>query len=163
MIVRLRLEDRNVGPVRCPRPRVTLLVRSRFGDNAPIPFVLDTGADITAIPITVAESEGIAFRRTSEGAASGLLGRTTIFRDTIRVVIGGRPYDWPCNFVVTPPGGRDSLPVLGRAGFLDAFDFSIQDQFLTVIRRGSFPYWCRRVCSFVARPFVRRGHRDEAL
>jgi hypothetical protein len=140
-----------------------LWVRGRYGDYAKVAFVLDTAADLTSIPIAQAEREGIPFRRTIEGTATGLAGRAATFGDMLRVEVAGREYMWPCNFVFTPPGARDRLPVLGRAGFLEAFDFGIQDEWLTLVRRGSFAYWWRRVCSFVEYPFVRRRTIDQPL
>jgi hypothetical protein len=163
MIVRLPLEHRQVGSAPCPRPRLTLLVRSHYGDYARVPFVVDTGADFTSIPVAHAEREGITFQRSVETAATGLVGRTTTFRDHLHVFIAEREYDWPCNFVVAPPGARDTLPVLGRAGFLAAFEIAIRDESLILVRRGSAVYWCRRVCSFLAAPFVRRAAIDQPL
>ena len=58
---RLPLADRSIGGIDCDRPEVTVWVRSRYGDYAAIQFIVDTASDFTAIPISQAQKEGIAF------------------------------------------------------------------------------------------------------
>jgi hypothetical protein len=41
--------------VRAPSPEMTVEVCSRFGDFVPVLFRVDTGADVTTIPVRVAE------------------------------------------------------------------------------------------------------------
>jgi hypothetical protein len=53
--------------------------------------------------------------------------------------------------------------VLGRAGFLEAFDFCIHGDALTLTRRGSFPYWLDRICTLLSLPFVRARSSEEPL
>jgi hypothetical protein len=46
--IHLPLVERHLGSISCPRPQVTLWVRTRFGDFVKIPFLVDTGADSVA-------------------------------------------------------------------------------------------------------------------
>jgi hypothetical protein len=163
MIVRVPLSDSPPGRASCPCPVVTLLVGSRYGEYAKIKFVIDTGADVAAMPIELANLSGLSFQREVEGISGGLVGTTVSYRDALRVLVGRCVYEWPCNFVRTPAGRRASTAVIGRTGFLDAFDFSISDGYLVIIRRGSVAYWCRRICSLLVRPFVRVASVGESL
>src|SRR5260370_21956514 len=130
MKIRIPRQMRFVKGIACHRPAVTLRVRSHYGDFATLPFFIDTGADLTSIPIALAAKEGIPFRRTAEVMTRGLVGQTASFRDLIEVAIGNYEYSWPCYFVNTPPGAKATEAMLGRAGFLDAFNFGIYNEHL---------------------------------
>lgn len=72
-------------------------------------------------------------------------------RDRIQLVIAGREYEWPCDFVDVPAAAQGrtpdpllSLGVLGRAGFLDEFAFSLDSSYLILTRLGPFRRWSRR-------------------
>ncbi len=156
MKFKLSLDRRTIAGIPCPIPLVTLRVRSRYGDYADLTFVVDTAADFPAIPVWLAQQEGIDFPRSeaSRGVAGGLVGRVEKYLGSIHVVIAGEEFDWPCDFLDSPapPGApRTSgqirpgeLPVLGRAGFLVAFAIAIDGDFLTVRRRyRDRPWWYR--------------------
>jgi hypothetical protein len=155
----VRLAHHFSGLIRCDRPEATLWVRSRYGDFVEIRFVVDTGADLTTIPIFRAERQGIGFRRHQPGVAAGLVGRAQRYRDEIALLIGGEPFVWPCQFVETPSEVRGSvLPVLGRAGLCDVFDFCLGRTAFTLTRRGRLLARLRRWW-----PFRRVHEPDEPL
>src|SRR5436309_1632964 len=127
MKARLELQQRTVEGIACPFPLVSLRVRDKYGTLAEVDFRVDAQADCTVIPLQTAQQERIPFSEERQSTAIGLVGETTNFRDRIRFVIAGREHDWPCDFVKAPvqrATGRphpELLPVLGRAGFLDAY------------------------------------------
>jgi hypothetical protein len=169
---RLPLVGRSIGGIDCNRPDITLWVRSRYGDYAKIRFVVDTASDFTAIPIPQAQEEGIAFPRApaQRGTAGGLVGRVEKYLGSVHVRIGGEEFDWPCDFLVLAPAGRETpaarqartAPVLGRAGFLAAFAIGIDGGYLTVRRRPSGPWW-RRLLRALWPGFARYHPVDETL
>jgi hypothetical protein len=167
MKVRIPLAKRWVGELYCPRPVATLLVRGRYGEFFPLQFAIDTGADITSILIPRAELEGVPFRRTRPGTATGLVGRAPQYRDVIHVSVAGREYDWPCNFLTASgpvaASFRETLPVLGRAGFLDAFNLWVGDGSVVLTRRSSWRRSWNRVWSMLGWPFVRSCTEDEPI
>jgi len=128
-----------------------LRVRDRYGALAELYFRIDPGADLTAVPISVAQQEGISFRETIPGVARGLVGAVARFRDRIRIVIAGREHDWPCDFIkeAMPAGGTPrplwQTSVLGRAGFLDEYAFTIDSGYFILTRLGPIRRWLRRL------------------
>src|SRR5207302_9947579 len=92
---RLRLAPRTVAGLPCPFPRVVLRVRDRYGALVLLPFRIDTGADCSAVPVSVARKEAIPFQETQGSTAAGLVGAAPTFRDPLRVAIPGREQDWP--------------------------------------------------------------------
>jgi hypothetical protein len=74
---RLRLVRRTLGGIDCDRPEVTVWVRSRYGDYDAIQFIVDTASDFTAIPISQAQKEGIAFPQSPTHAGRQNGGRQT--------------------------------------------------------------------------------------
>jgi len=150
MKIRLALEPRTSDGEYCPTPVVRLRVRDRFGSCAEIKFRVDTQADATAIPISLADREAIAFARTRPGTARGITGRIQKFRDRIHVVIAGKEHNWPCDFTesaVDPESKRplpDLPPVLGRAGLLDKYAVTADSGYLIITRIGKIRRWLRR-------------------
>jgi hypothetical protein len=53
-------------------------------------FRVDTQADVTTVPISLAERERIPYARDREGTARGIAGRVKKYWDRLRVVIAGR-------------------------------------------------------------------------
>jgi hypothetical protein len=154
MMIRIALAQRWAGPIGCPRPEVTLQVRSRYGDFVGVRFSVDTGADLITIPIWLAEDHGIPFRRSASGSAVGLVGSVAKYRDSIHLRISDREYEWPCDFIQSPrppsPGGSSPtsarvLPVLGRAGVQNEFAICVDDEYLTITRLGPWRRWWRRI------------------
>jgi hypothetical protein len=146
------LAGRRPGEGICPAPLVTLLVRARYDTFAPVPFIVDTGADVSALPIRLAQHEGIVFPQTPavRGIARGLVGAVDKYRGSIHVRACGEAFDWPCDFLAVPAGsGEDTgstrpYAVLGRTGFLSAFKVCLDDQWLRIQRRGAgLPFWAR--------------------
>jgi hypothetical protein len=129
------------------RPLVRINVRSRYGDCAPIPFCIDTGADLSALPVFLAEQRGIAIPKSehSRGRVSGLVGSVDRYRGVIRLRIFGEDFAWPCDFVESQgPARVRSYGVLGRAGLIAAFNVCIKSPWLTLDRRRDhLPIWQR--------------------
>jgi hypothetical protein len=129
---------------------LTLEVRTRYGTFAPLFFVVDTGADVSALPVRMAQQEGIAFPQTPavRGVARGLVGEVEKYRGSIHVRAFGAGFDWPCDFLAVPDrggaGATHPYAVLGRAGFLSAFRVCLDDRWLRIQRRGTgLPFWAR--------------------
>src|SRR5216683_1984211 len=153
---KLRLVRWVAAGVPCDRPEVTVWVRTRYDGYAKVRFVVDTAADFTALPISVAEREGIDFSRSeaTRGTARGLVGAVEKYLGSLHVRLADEEFDWPCDFLMSPasstpqtPGQRlpRRLPILGRAGFLAAYAIGIDGNYLTVARRGtSRQWWYRR-------------------
>jgi hypothetical protein len=135
----------------CPYPRIVLRIRDRYGLLVPLDFRIDSGSDCAALPLSVAQREGIGYGEERRGTVAGLVGATEKFRDVIRVVIAGREHVWPCDFVRVPPPAPGRLPdpllqagVLGRAGFLDDYALAIDSGYLILTRLGPVRRWLRR-------------------
>jgi hypothetical protein len=163
---------RRIGGREGGYPEVTLRVRTRYGDYVSCRFIVDSGADFTAIPVSLAEREGIPFSRSQQGVAGGLVGEVTKYRGTFRPQLGGIEYEWPCDFLDRPapgsPGGpmRQTdrhLPVLGRAGFLDTHEFCTDGVRLTLIRRTLLGRWFRLLMRWLERPLTRFRTGDDPL
>jgi hypothetical protein len=139
------------------QPRVKLRVLSRFRDFAEMTFKVDTGADLAAIPIPLADLEGIGYGRHDRGTAHGLGGSVRRYQDALTVRLGGVSFVWPCLFYEAP---RETqlLPVLGCAGLLDDFDVCVGAKTFTLTRRGSWSGWLRRLW-----PWRRVWRPSEAL
>jgi hypothetical protein len=131
-------------------PLVRILVRSRYGDFIPIRFCVDSGADLSALPLALAQRHGIAVPQSehSRGTEGGLAGPVARYRGVIQVRLFGEPFTWPCEFIDSP--GRPDYGVLGRSGFLSAFNFCIKGPFLIIEpRRDHLPPWQRALLSLV--------------
>jgi hypothetical protein len=94
MKVRLVLESKTSGGESCPTPVVWLQVRDRYDTFASLKFRVDTQADVTTLPISLAQKEAVPFTKTRPGTARGIAGKIAKYRDRIRVVIAGREHDW---------------------------------------------------------------------
>jgi hypothetical protein len=141
--------------VYAPSPEITIEVRSKYGDFVPVLFKVDTGADLTTIPIPVAEEKALSFSKEHPGSAIGIVGRARKYAGSLHVRIAGKEYQWPCDFterrsVTQTPEAPDNpvqtslSPVLGRAGFLDCFTISVDSRYLTITRLSPFLRWWRR-------------------
>ncbi len=135
-------------------PLVRLLVRTRYGTFAPMRFLVDSGADFSAVPVDLAQREAIPFPRTeaARSVATGLVGAVERYRSLIHVRLFGEEFDWPCDFLDSPPGAGPSVreyAVIRRAGFLGDFRFCLDDRWLTLARRrGALPWWRRPLPRF---------------
>ncbi len=92
-MMRLRPADREVVGISCPFPVVTLRVRDRYGGWVDLLFRVDTQADFTTMPITLAERKGIPFATGHRGIAYGLTGTVEKFRDRVRPGIARWEYE----------------------------------------------------------------------
>jgi hypothetical protein len=116
---------------------------------------VDTQADFSAVPMTIAQREGIPYATDHPGEARGLVGTVAKFRDRIRVVIAGQEHDWPCDFVDAPAVPRlpELPPVLGRAGFLGDYAVTIDSGYLIIVRLGPIRRWWRKRLHFLWQAF----------
>jgi hypothetical protein len=146
MKYKVKLSPRSVlaGRFPCAIPEITVLVRTSLG-NAKLRFVVDTGADITTIPMWLAQQERIDVSpHAIQGSVTGLHGQTVgKVCDLITFQIAGVRYQWPCDFILSPPTQR-RIPVLGRAGFLREFAVCIDDEYLKITCRNRSRSWWRR-------------------
>ncbi len=158
MKYKIRLSRRRplAGGVSYDCPEITLLVCTSLGEFE-ARFVVDTGADLTAVPMELARRERIDISAGAvQGQATGMHGqRVAKLRDWITVQIAGIRYRWPCDFILSPPTASAGqairrsayrLPesVLGRAGFLGEFAVCIDDKYLTITcRHRSYSRWRR--------------------
>jgi hypothetical protein len=158
----------------CHYPEVTLWVRTRY-DYTKLRFRIDTGADCCAIPVAIAQREGIAFTSDSStlGTATGLVGRVGKYIGSIQLRLAGEDFDWPCDFVLPPANAPDISPVstgrtsrqnyaiLGRAGFLTAYTLCIDNKNLTLTRNHTHqPWWYRLGRLLWPEISQRRSHTD---
>jgi hypothetical protein len=144
---KIPLSPRNLRGYFYGVPVVTFRVRTRYGTWSPVRFVVDTGADISGMPISLARAEAIAFPETEEhrGQAIGLAGAIDQFAGSIHVRIGKEDFDWPCNFLSSTAGtAHRRYGVLGRAAFLSAFTICIDEPFLFLQRRLTDRRWWYR-------------------
>jgi hypothetical protein len=147
-------------------PIVTINVRSRSGALSALHFCVDSGADLTTIPIDLAEEAGIAIPRShlTRGRSSGLTGTVEHYRSVIHLRMFDEDFSWPCVFVEgRGPASRLPYAALGRAGFASAFNACIADPHVTIERRRDhLPAWQRFLLSLV--PSWARDHPwDEPL
>jgi hypothetical protein len=143
-------------------------VRTRYLDYAGVQFVFDTGADLTSLPILMAQRHGIDFNQADavRGVARGLVGAVERFRARIHVRVGTEEFDWPCDFLAEPvpiagqppvPASRRAYGVLGRAGVLAVFKICVDDSFLTItLRLTDRPWWYRLAHALVPRRAIER-------
>lgn len=125
-------------------PEITLLVCTSLG-NVTVRFIVDTGADITTIPLWLARRERIDISpQAVQGQITGLHGQTVAkLGDLATFQIAGVRYRWPCDFILSPSTPQRTS-VLGRAGFLQEFAVCIDDEYLTITcRHRSCPWWRR--------------------
>jgi hypothetical protein len=150
MKVRLALEARLSEGEPCPTPVVWLKVRDRYGATATLEFRVDTQADVAVVPIKLAERQALPFSRGRPGTGRGIAGKIKKYRNRLRVVIGGREHDWPCDFTepaIDPETAQalpDLTPVLGRAGFLDDYAVTVDSSYLIITRIGPLRRFLRR-------------------
>lgn len=158
---RIPLANRRLGQHECPRPEITLWVRSRYQEYTKIHFIVDTAADFTAIPIPLAQDEGLDFTRSEalRSSVGGLVGRVEKYLGSLHVRIAGEEFDWPCDFLMqtalpssqvsgtSPRSPRRYYAVLGRAGFLAAFAIAIGGKYLTIKRWHPGRSWWRQFWS----------------
>jgi hypothetical protein len=138
---------------------VLLAVRNQWAEYTHIPFLVDTGADVSAIPMPLARARAIPFLRDEarRAVARGLVGAVGRYRSLLNVRIFGESFSWPCDFLDTPgPATLESYGVIGRAGFQADFAFCVEEPWLTLRRRGKF--WNR----FLP-PWTREHPADEPL
>jgi hypothetical protein len=141
----MKLQPRTVEGDGCAFPVVRLHVRDRYGLVVLQFFRIDTQVNFTTFPIQMARSRGIPFSEGRQRTVGDLVGETITYVDRVRLVIAGREHNWPCQFIRAPPSrdSRQSAPVLGRAGFLEEYDLSMDGKYVIVIRLGPFHRWTR--------------------
>jgi hypothetical protein len=139
--------DRRPGqPGMQPAPLVTLWVRSVHNQYVRMQFLVDSGADLAAVPVPDAETYGIPFNRGGvPGTVRGVAGRVPRFPGTLQVLIDGEAFVWPCVFLDVP-ADHPAAPVLGRLGLLSAFDVCFDEERVRLTRRRrGLRAWLRRL------------------
>jgi hypothetical protein len=88
----------------------------------PFLFLLDTGADITSLPVSAAMSLGVDLTTCPQVPMEGYEGNIVpVYRSEIRIYMDNRRVTIPCVF--TP---IEQVPILlGRAGILDKFTLTL--------------------------------------
>lgn len=133
-------------------PLVTINVRTRQGGYKGILFCIDTGADVTSLPLPLAEAKGIPFPREehSRGTASGLVGSVPQYRGFVNVRLFGEDFTWPCAFIDNrSPLSREPYGVIGGIGFLASFNTCVKRPYCTIEPRTEhLPFWRRILARF---------------
>jgi hypothetical protein len=88
----------------------------------PLLFLLDTGADVTSLPVSAAKSLDVDLTTCPKESMEGYEGTAvTVYRSTILIFLNNRRYKIPCVF--TP---IEHVPILlGRAGILEKFTITL--------------------------------------
>ncbi len=158
--------DNSRGPgIGGQRPFVIIRVRSRYGDFAEVRFCIDTGADLTVVPVHLARKLGIAYPQDehSRGRSGGLVGAVDRYRGSVPLRLFGEDFTWLCDFIESAQATDHRYGVIGRAGFLDAFHFCIKGKYLTLERRlDDRPLW-QRILLSVLSPWTRTHPADQPL
>ncbi len=107
-----------------PDPKITISIRTQNG-YFPYRFLLDTGADVSMVPFSMAEDLGIDLSRCPTDECSGIEGRPLlVYHTTIAVRVGHVDLSLPCLI-----SESDSTPfLLGRAGLFARFDIGFDNQ-----------------------------------
>lgn len=125
------------------RPRLPVQVKGKRGNWVTISLYLDTGADISILPKSSADILGIPLRSGSEVIVVGLAG------ELIRAYIHelecklGDFEPLSAKFAISEK--ETVVPVLGREGFFQRFNFKFNNQNQTVevekLRNHKPPFW----------------------
>lgn len=85
-------------------------------------FLLDTGADVTSLPVSAAKSLGIDLATCPTEPIEGYDGKSVlVYRSSIKIFLNNKRFTIPCVF--TP---IETVPILlGRAGILDKFTLTL--------------------------------------
>ena len=104
-----------------PTPTFWLAVQVKT-KIVPLLFLLDTGADITSLPVSAAKSLGIDLTTCPKESMEGYEGKSvSVYRSSIRIFLNNNRYTIPCVF--TP---IETVPILlGRAGILNQFTITL--------------------------------------
>ncbi len=111
-----------------PDPKITLNVRTR-GGYFPYRFLLDTGADVSMVPFSMAEDLGLDVSRCPRDQCSGIEGRPVlVYRTAMVVRIGDVDLTLRCLI-----SESDSTPfLLGRADFFSRFNITFDNHRKTI-------------------------------
>ena len=106
-----------------PDPKITLHVRTTSG-YLPYRFLLDTGADVSMVPLSMAEDLGIDVSRCPADRCSGIEGRPVlVYHATIAVRIGHVDLSLRCLI-----SENDATPfLLGRADLFSRFSITFDN------------------------------------
>ena len=160
---KIRLSFRRPNDERQDCPLVRIQVRSGHADLVIVSFCIDTGADFSALPLSLALKEKITVQRSeaNRGIAAGLVGKVNRYRGMLPVRLFGENFTWPCDFLDSAgPTSVKQYGVIGRAGFLDDFAFCLDRPYFTLRRRYSGWRW---LTAALLPPWTTRHEPDQPL
>mgnify|MGYP001562700439 CR=1 FL=1 len=106
-----------------PDPKVTILVLTKYGYE-PFTFLLDTGADCTMAPASLAEDIGIDLQTCPTVRSCGIEGQGMIaYVSKIKVMIGSHELEIKCLF-----SEKETTPyILGRMDIFSHFNITFDN------------------------------------
>ena len=106
-----------------PDPKITVNVLTKFGYE-PFSFLLDTGADCTMVPLSLAEDIDIDLRQSPKARSYGIEGDGIVGRvGKIQIMIGDKELQITCLFAE-----RETVPyILGRMDIFSNFNVSFDN------------------------------------
>lgn len=106
-----------------PDPKITLLVLTKYGYE-PFTFLLDTGADCTMAPASLAEDIGIDLQTCPIVHSWGIEGEgITTYAGKIKVMIGSEELEIKCLF-----SEKETTPyILGRMDIFSHFNITFDN------------------------------------
>ena len=112
-----------------PDPKITLHVKTR-GGYLPYRFLLDTGADVSMVPFSMADDLGIDPARCPRDQCAGIEGRPVrVYRARMAVRIGHVDLTLGCLI-----SESDSTPfLLGRADLFSRFNITFDNEHKRII------------------------------
>ncbi len=124
--------DLNLGFVQVPMVNLPLKTTKGFINT---PFLLDTGAIISTLPLQAAKNLGVDIVDSKRITLQGFSGMPVFaYLGTITVKIGDKNFDLPATF-----SDVSKENILGRKGLFDTFsiNFDYEKQLITLSRKGN--------------------------
>ena len=123
VFIEFPLKDKITSVGIVPDPKITVNVLTKFGYE-PFSFLLDTGADCTIVPLSLAEDIGIDLRQSTKARTYGIEGNGIVGRvGKIQIMIGDKQLQITCMFAE-----RETMPyILGRMDIFSNFNISFDN------------------------------------
>jgi hypothetical protein len=134
-----------------PKPGVVFrpVVKLRIlGTKSQIPFrgLIDTGADMTVIPMNIADFVGVAMMSSHPGAALGVGGEIEVAygKVLLQIDFGKNEHRWCATVGVARESWTEA--VLGHLGFVQFFDATFfGEQRVVELKRNKLPFEATRL------------------